>query len=148
MFSLENAGVNMSKRRARVELSNFDFDIAQFCTLMERFKYTWRSTFQTILFRAVVSGRASIMQCLGLSKKIAFSKQESSGLCGLLIKSFLARETLNKDPYNAINDTFKEKSFKEEFSFLSEEETLKVFEFGAELWMILKKMHNTAFNRS
>jgi len=45
MFSLENAGVNMSKRRSRVELTNFDFDIAQFCTLMERFKYTWRSTF-------------------------------------------------------------------------------------------------------
>jgi len=45
MFSLENAGVNMTKRRAKVELTNFDFDIAQFCTLMERFKYTWRSTF-------------------------------------------------------------------------------------------------------
>jgi len=87
------------------------------------------------------------MQCLGLSKKIAFSKQESSGLCGLLIKSFLARETLNKDPYNP-NKGFQNKSFKEEFTFLSDEEILKVFEFGAELWMILKKMHNTAFNRS
>lgn len=31
---------------------------------------------------------------------------------------------------------------------MSEEELLKVFEYGAELWMILKKMHLTAFNRS
>ena len=145
MFSLEDAGV--TPRRAKIDVSNFDFDIAQFCTLMERFKYTWRSTFQAILFRAVVSGRANIMQCLGLSKKMAFAKKGSSGLCGLLIKSFLARDTLTKEAGNP-NPVFREKSFKEEFSFLTEEETLKVLEYGAELWVMIKKMHSTAINRS
>jgi hypothetical protein len=97
MFSLEDAGVTSTHKSSKTIISSFDFDIAQFCTLMERFKYTWRSTFQAILFRAVVSGRANIMQCLGLSKKMAFAKKGSSGLCGLLIKSFLARDTLTKD---------------------------------------------------
>ena len=147
MFSLEDAGVATSHRRAKIDVSNFDFDIAQFCTLMERFKYTWRSTFQAILFRAVVSGRANIMQCLGLSKKMAFAKKGSSGLCGLIIKSFLARDALTKDPTNP-NPIFQQKSFREEFSFLTEEEILKVLEYGAELWMIIRKMHKTAVNRS
>ena len=67
MFSLEDAGVIMQSRKGhKVEVNNFDFDIAQFCTLMERFKYTWRSTFQIILFRAVVSGKASLINCLNL----------------------------------------------------------------------------------
>ena len=87
------------------------------------------------------------MQCLSLSKKMAFAKKESSGLCGLLIKSFLARETLSKDPTNP-NKVFREKSFQEEFSFLTEDEIVKVFEFGAELWVSLRKIHSTAYKRS
>jgi len=148
MFSLEDVGVATAPhRRSKIDVNNFDFDIAQFCTLMERFKFTWRSTFQAILFRAVSSGRANIMQCLGLSKKMAFAKKGSSGLCGLLIKSFLTRGTLTKDAANS-NSVFRQKSFSEEFSFLTEQEILKVLEYGAELWMILKKMYKTAVNRS
>ena len=33
-------------------------------------------------------------------------------------------------------------------NFLTEEEILKVLEYGAELWMIIRKMHKTAVNRS
>jgi len=35
-------GKNLSKMQ---NIGQIDFDIAQFCTLMERFKYTWRTAF-------------------------------------------------------------------------------------------------------
>lgn len=35
-----------------------------------------------------------------------------------------------------------------EFGFLTDRDLVKVMEFGAELWIILKKMHQTACNRT
>jgi hypothetical protein len=47
MVSFEQAGVKLRAKQLNLlqNLSIFDFDIAQFCTLMERFKFTWRTAF-------------------------------------------------------------------------------------------------------
>ena len=47
MISFEEAGINLSKKQLKdlQTLVHFDFDIAQFCTLMERYKFTWRTAF-------------------------------------------------------------------------------------------------------
>jgi len=68
MVSFEQAGINLSSKQLSgiQNLPSFDFDISQFCTLMERFKFTWRTAFQTILFRAFMQGRASIEKCHGI----------------------------------------------------------------------------------
>lgn len=108
---------------------------------MERFKFTWRSAFQVILFRAFIEGRASIVNCQHILSKLGFRKQESGGLVGLMLKSLLSRNTLgiDKDHHNTFADQFK---------FLTKNEVVKVLEYGAELWMSLKKIHQTACNRS
>lgn len=47
MVSFEDAGIKLSaKQLGKMQnISSFDFDIAQFCSLMERFKFTWRTSF-------------------------------------------------------------------------------------------------------
>ena len=62
---------------------------------------------------------------------MSFKKQQSGGLIGLLIKHILCG-----------ND------FQKEFSFLKKDQIIKTVEYGAELWVILKKMLQTAVNRS
>lgn len=59
MFSLEDTEVELQNVDA-VELPHIDFDLAQFCTLLERYKFTWRTTLQVILFRAFLSGRSGL----------------------------------------------------------------------------------------
>lgn len=55
-------------------------------------------------------------------------------MVGLLLKTMLTSKNL---------DTFWDK-----FKFLTKPEIVHVLEYGAELWMILKKIHMTACNRS
>ena len=114
---------------------------------MERLKFTWRTTFQVILYRAFKSGKSSIVNAQKIMQKLSFKKQESSGLTGLILKSILCRSTLNKDP-SSPHKIFKNFSLMEEFDFLTSKDIVKILEHGAELWMILKKINNTACNRS
>ena len=101
LSSLDSIGLNLSKKE--VKIKQIDFDIAQFCTFMERLKFTWRTTFQVILYRAFKSGRASIVNAQKLIQKLSFKKQHSSGLTGLILKSILCRNSLNKDPSSPHN---------------------------------------------
>lgn len=145
LISLDSVGVDLTRKE--VVIKQIDFDISQFCTFMERLKFTWRTTFQVILYRAFKSGKASIVNAQKLIQKLSFKKQQSSGLTGLVIKSILCRNSLNKDPSSPHN-FFRTTSLFEEFEFLSSKEISKILEHGAELWMILKKINNTACNRS
>jgi hypothetical protein len=43
LFSLDSVGISFGKKE--VKIKQIDFDISQFCTFMERLKYTWRTTF-------------------------------------------------------------------------------------------------------
>ena len=63
MFSLEDTNLKNTNKvlDAPMPLPYIDFDIAQFCTLIERFKFTWRTTLEVILFRAFLSGRSSLV---------------------------------------------------------------------------------------
>lgn len=97
---------------------------------MERFKFTWRSSFQVILFRTFMSGRSSIENCQKIIRKLSFRKPGSCGLVGLLLKSILTRPAVGGADF-----------LRTQFSFLSKSEIVTIIEFGAELWMILKKMH-------
>jgi hypothetical protein len=54
---------------------------------------------------------------------------------------------LSKDP-SSTQKNFKNFSLQEEFDFLTSKDIVKILEHGAELWMILKKINNTACNRS
>jgi hypothetical protein len=54
---------------------------------------------------------------------------------------------LNKDSASP-HKNFKNFTLLEEFDFLTSEDIIKILEHGAELWMILKKINNTACNRS
>ena len=96
MISFEQAGVNLENKKIEhlQNVNRFDFDIAQFCTLMERFKFTWRTCFQVILYRAFMQGRASIENCHNINSKLGFRKTDSGGMVGLLLKSILTRSTL------------------------------------------------------
>ena len=78
-----------------------------------------------------MSGRASIKSCQNIITKLSFRKQESGGLVGLLLKQILCGQ-----------------DFQKEFSFLKKDQIVKTIEYGAELWVILKKMLQTAINRS
>jgi len=62
-------------------------------------------------------------------------------MMGLLLKAILTRSNLGKDQNNT-------ESLQDQFKFLSRSELVKVLEHGAELWMTLKKIHQTACNRS
>lgn len=117
-----------------------DFDIAQFCSLLERYKFTYRSAFQVILFRAFLTGRAKIDHCAELINKLSFNKQGSGGIIGLLIKSILTRQSLRSNDQSA--------SITDEYRFFSQSDIVRIVEHGAELWMILKKIHLTGYNRS
>ena len=145
MISLESIGINIGAKNVNVK--KLDFDISQFCTLMERYKFTWRTAFQVILFRAFKSGKCDISNCQKLIEKLSFKKHHSSGLTGLLLKSILSRSMISKDPTSS-HKLYQEFSLLEEFDFLTLQEITKILEYGAELWMILKKIHNTACNKS
>jgi hypothetical protein len=47
MISLQEIGINLNgKDMTKVQnLQTIDFDISQFCTLIERYKFTWRTAF-------------------------------------------------------------------------------------------------------
>jgi len=70
MVNLEDAGIKYKK----IQIHQPDFDISQFCTLMEKYKSTWRSVFQSILFRAFKSGRSTIKNCQQILLKLSFNK--------------------------------------------------------------------------
>lgn len=59
MFSLEDTGIELPSADGII-VPKLDFDIAQFCTLLERYKFTWRTSMQVILFRAFLSGRSGL----------------------------------------------------------------------------------------
>jgi hypothetical protein len=86
-----------------------------------------------------MQGRCQITNCQKIIQKLGFRKQESSGLTGLIIKTFLIRKTLGKDGKDSFWDTFQ---------FLSKSEVANIVKSGAELWMTLKRIHMTASNRS
>lgn len=142
LVSLSQCGISLKNKKLQAlqNLTKVDFDVAQFCSLVERFKFTYRTAFQVILFRAFMTHRASIEHCSQVAAKLGFRKEDSGGLVGLLLKSILARESLKATSQSA--------SLFEEFRFLSQPELVKVLECGAELWMILKKIHQTGCNRS
>lgn len=87
-----------------------------------------------------MSGRASIESTSSLVDKLSFSKQGSGGIVGLLLKSILSRSSLRSDAQNS--------SLFDEFKYFTQSEVVKILEHGAELWMILKKIHLTGCNRS
>ena len=70
---------------------------------------------------------------------MGFRKQQSGGTVGLLLKTILTRSTLHASSNMP--------SLFDQFKFLSKPEIVQTIEYGAELWMILKKMHQTACNR-
>lgn len=142
MLSLEQIGIDLNKKKLETvqNLTKIDFDIAQFCSLLERYKFTYRTAFQVILFRAFITGRASITNCAELVNKLSFNRQESGGIIGLLMKSIMSRTSLRQDTQN--------ESLYDEFKFFNQSEIVKIVEHGAELWMILKKIHLTGCNRS
>ena len=142
MMSIEEVGINLNnKDLSKIHsLPLIDFDIAQFCNLMERFKFTWRTAFQIILFRAFMQGRSHITNCQRVIQKLGFRKHESSGLSGLIIKAILVRKSLGKEGNSP--------SFWEQFAFLSKTEVSNLVKKGAELWVTLKKIHTTAALRS
>jgi len=84
-----------------------------------------------------MSGRSSIENCQKIIRKLSFRKQGSCGLVGLLLKTILTTPAAGGAEL-----------LRTQFSFLSTSEIVEIIEFGAELWMILKKMHQTACNRS
>ena len=87
-----------------------------------------------------MQGRASIENCDNINSKLGFKKTDSGGMVGLLLKSLLTRSTLaNQGSTPSLFD---------EFKFLTKPEIVKTLEFGAEFWIILKKMHMIACNRS
>jgi hypothetical protein len=88
-----------------------------------------------------MEGRVSIVNCQHILSKLGFRKQESGGLVGLLLKSLLSRDTLGINKDHPV-------SFTDQFKFLTKSEIVRVLEYGAELWMSLKKIHQTACNRS
>lgn len=126
MFSLEDAGVELQSADG-VQLPCIDFDLAQFCTLLERFKFTWRTTLQVILFRAFLSGRSGLANIQKVLKKLCFQKKASSGLTGLIFKVFLTRVGLDE--------------FFKAFSFLTREQIAQVVHYGCQHWVMLKKIH-------
>ena len=130
MFSLEDTGVEVPAADA-TQLPGVDFDIAQFCTLLERYKFTWRTTLQVILFRAFLSGRSSLTNIQTVLRKLCFQKKASSGLTGLLFKMFLTRASL----------TDGSSSFFKDFSFFSKEDIAKIVRYGCQLWVMLKEIH-------
>ena len=73
LISLDSVGVDLTRKE--VVIKQIDFDISQFCTFMERLKFTWRTTFQVILYRAFKSGKASIVNAQKLIQKLSFKKQ-------------------------------------------------------------------------
>lgn len=77
-----------------------------------------------------MSGRSSIENCQKIIRKLSFRKPGSCGLVGLLLKSILTRPAAGGADF-----------LRTQFSFLSKSEIVTIIEFGAELWMILKKMH-------
>ena len=85
------------------------------------------------MFRAFLTGRASIENCSKIITKLGFRKQGSGGLVGLLLKSILTRTTLKAEGSLP--------SLGDEFKFLTQSEIVKTLEYGAELWVILKKIH-------
>jgi hypothetical protein len=70
-----------------------------------------------------MNGRANISSCQKILLKMSFKKQQSGGVVGLLLKQILCG-----------ND------FQKEFNFLKKDEISRIIEYGAELWIILKKM--------
>jgi hypothetical protein len=135
MFSIEDTGVEVQKADT-IELPCVDFDIAQFCTLLERYKFTWRTTLQVILFRAFLSGRSGLANIQKVLKKLCFQKKSSSGLTGLLFKIFLTRTSLQDG------------GFFKDFGFLSREDIAKIVQYGCQLWVMLKKIHERASDRA
>lgn len=111
LFSFEEAGVQLKADQSG-SIQRLDFEIAQFCSLLEFLKLAFRSSFQMTLFRAFIQGRSSILNSLKALKKLSFKKSESGGLVGLLLKSILTRQSLTaKDPSGL--------SLKDEFPMLN-----------------------------
>jgi len=54
---------------------------------------------------------------------------------------------LQRDPKSSVQ-FYRDCSFFEEFDFLQKDEISRVVEYGAELWMNIKKIHKTASNRA
>lgn len=133
MFSLEESGVRVTNALgSSMQMPCIDFDIAQFCTLLERFKFTWRTTLQVILFRAFVSGRSGLSNIQKVLRQLCFQKKATSGLTGLLFKLFLTRPSL--DAANGPN-------FFKDFSFLSRDDIAKIVFYGCQHWLILMQIH-------
>jgi hypothetical protein len=129
LFSFEDAGVEVHNTDAII-LDKLDFDIAQFCTLLERYKFTWRTTMQVILFRAFLSGRSGLTNVQTVLRKMCFQKKANSGLTGLIFKVFLSRASLDD----------KHANFFKEFSFLSKDDLAKIVHYGCQLWVMLKRV--------
>lgn len=79
-----------------------------------------------------MQGKASIVNCQAIINKLGFRKQGSGGLVGLIVKTLLSRSTLGSD---------KNSTFWDQFKFLSKQEVVKVLEYGADLWIQLKKIN-------
>ena len=58
LFSIEDVGINTRPITLKTKL---DFDISQFCTLLNQFKSTWMTTMKVILFRSFQAGKSSIL---------------------------------------------------------------------------------------
>ena len=65
----------------------------------------------------------------------------------MFVKSFLTRSTLQKDP-DSRYESHKNYALVEEFGCQNKDDIVKLLEYGAELWMILKKVQSTACKRS
>jgi len=65
----------------------------------------------------------------------------------LFAKSFLTRSTLQRGP-DSRYDSHKNYAIVDEFNFQNKDDIVRLLEYGAELWMILKKVQSTACKRS
>lgn len=135
LFSIEETGVDLNSVES-FEFPSIDFDIAQFCTLLERYKFTWRTTLQVILFRAFLSGRSGLTNVQKVLKKLCFQKKATSGLTGLLLKTFLTLPSLEDG------------GFFKEFNFLQRGDIAKIVLHGCQLWVMLRKIHDRASDRA